>query len=417
MAPPPMYDARPPGQYGAPPGAGYGGQYPQQQPQGYQQYPQQHQGPQGPGYGQHHGYPQQPAYGPQQGYGAQPGYGQQQYGQQGYGQPISTSASQYQQPPAGHAQAPGAAAPHLQDYDLESAGPGQIRLDDGTVIDAAKLLTKDVDRKIRHAFIRKVYALLTVMLVVSFGMALFFNLYTPAAQWLVANIWLPIICMVAFMAVVCSKSYNSLGLPIPLPLHTSKPFFFIFPSPQKYLTLGISVKSRTPRHSPYLYVCFAAMACVPRLARKSPGNFIMLGVISVCMGVILGMTVGFVKTEAFAMAAGLTAAVTAAVTLFAFQTKWDFTGAAPYLFVVTILLLVFGIVASFFRSKILQLVYGAVGALVFSVYLLIDTQMMMGGNRKYQFSIDDYAFCCLSLFMDIINLFLFILRILQATDQ
>lgn len=70
----------------------------------------------------------------------------------------------------------------------------------------------------------------------------------------------------------------------------------------------------------------AAMSCSPKTARTSPTNYIMLGIISICMGFMLGYATGMVTTAAFAEAAGITSAVTLGLTLFAFQTKWDFTG-------------------------------------------------------------------------------------------
>jgi protein lifeguard len=48
------------------------------------------------------------------------------------------------------------------------------------------------------------------------------------------------------------------------------------------------------------------------------------------------------------------------------------------LFVAAIILMVFGIVAMFFPGKTITLVYASFGALLFSIYLVYDTQMMMG---------------------------------------
>ena len=45
----------------------------------------------------------------------------------------------------------------------------------------------------------------------------------------------------------------------------------------------------------------------------------------VCEGFMLGTVSAFYEQDAVIMAAGITAAVTIGLTLFAFQTKWDFT--------------------------------------------------------------------------------------------
>ena len=46
---------------------------------------------------------------------------------------------------------------------------------------------------------------------------------------------------------------------------------------------------------------------------------------AVCEGFMLGTVSAYYDQDAVLMAAGITAAVTIGLTLFAFQTKWDFT--------------------------------------------------------------------------------------------
>jgi len=161
-----------------------------------------------------------------------------------------------------------------------------------------------------------------------------------------------------------------------------------------------------------------AISCVPSVGRKFPLNYTLLAVIAVGMGLVLGYSTAATKTSAFATAAGMTAAVTFACSLFAWQTKYDFTGKGPYLIAFLVVLLVFGIVAAIVRNRIVQLVYASLGALLFSMYIVYDTQTIVGGkNRKYQLSIDDYCFGALTLYLDIINLFMMILQLLSLTDS
>ena len=54
---------------------------------------------------------------------------------------------------------------------------------------------------------------------------------------------------------------------------------------------------------------------------------------AVCEGYMLGTVSSFYETDAVIMAAGITAAVTLGLTLFAFQTKWDFTACGGRLLV------------------------------------------------------------------------------------
>jgi len=115
------------------------------------------------------------------------------------------------------------------------------------------------------------------------------------------------------------------------------------------------------------------------------------------------------------MAVGLCAAVCFGLTMFAFQTKWNFTVMGGALFVAVIILMIFGIVAIFIPGKTLTLVYASCGALLFSLYLVYDTQLMMGGKHKYSISPEEYIFAALNLYLDIVNIFLYILTIIGAS--
>ncbi len=45
-------------------------------------------------------------------------------------------------------------------------------------------------------------------------------------------------------------------------------------------------------------------------------------------------------------------------------------------------------------------------------YLVFDTQLMLGGKHKYTISPEEYIFAALNLYLDIINLFMFLLSII-----
>ena len=71
----------------------------------------------------------------------------------------------------------------------------------------------------------------------------------------------------------------------------------------------------------------------------------------------------------------------------------------------------------------LQNVYAGCGALLFSMFIVYDTQMIMGGKDVYgndrttkidYHNEDEYVFAALNLYLDIINLFLYILQLLQS---
>lgn len=137
------------------------------------------------------------------------------------------------------------------------------------------------------------------------------------------------------------------------------------------------------------------------------------------------------------IAMGLTAIMTVGLTIFAIQTKWDFTKLGGALFIAILLFIVAGIVASIIRSHYLDLVISCIGVLLFSIYLIRmfyssafeygiinkhlflsdDTQQIIGGNHKYQMSPEEYVLGAIALYLDIIEIFLYLLRIVAAAKN
>lgn len=221
------------------------------------------------------------------------------------------------------------------------------------------------DKSIRRGFIRKVYVILMGQLLITAAMIAYF-LYDKSARVFVRqNSWL----MFVAIAVV--------------------------------------------------FGAMIALACCGDLRRKAPMNFILLGLFTFAEGFMLAVVASQYQVDAVLMAVGITAVICLALTLFAFQTKWDFTMCGGFLFVCVIVLLIFGLIASIMAAtgngnRVVNLVYASLGALLFSVYLIYDTQMMMGGKHKYSISPEEYIFAALNLYVDIINIFVYILTIIGA---
>lgn len=60
-----------------------------------------------------------------------------------------------------------------------------------------------------------------------------------------------------------------------------------------------------------------------------------------------------------------------------------------------------------------DMVYGLVGATIFSFYLAYHTRLIVSGKHtKYQMNEQDYVYGAMSLYNDIINLFIYLLRVI-----
>jgi len=58
-------------------------------------------------------------------------------------------------------------------------------------------------------------------------------------------------------------------------------------------------------------------------------------------------------------------------------------------------------------------VYSFFGAALFSAFLAYDTRLIVGGKHsKYQMNEKDYVWGAMSIYMDVINIFIYLLRII-----
>jgi FtsH-binding integral membrane protein len=148
--------------------------------------------------------------------------------------------------------------------------------------------------------------------------------------------------------------------------------------------------------------------------RKSyPTNLLFLGGFTALEAYSISVIVSFYDTRIVLEALILTAGIFVALTLFACQTKYDFTSWMPYLFGGLWALVIFGFMAAFFPyNSTAELIYGGVAALIFSGYILVDTQLIM---RHYH--VEEEIAAAISLYLDVINLFLAILRILNSQSR
>lgn len=100
------------------------------------------------------------------------------------------------------------------------------------------------------------------------------------------------------------------------------------------------------------------------------------------------------------------------LTVYAIFTPTDFTVKWGIVIVILVAMLMLGIFSIFIWSPFLNNLYCCLGVICFGIYLVIDTQMIIGG-RRLEISMDDYVVGALILYIDIIQIFLYILQMLS----
>ncbi|KAJ3881122.1 UPF0005-domain-containing protein [Lentinula edodes] len=144
-----------------------------------------------------------------------------------------------------------------------------------------------------------------------------------------------------------------------------------------------------------------------------PLNFVLLSTFTIMEAFTLGVTVAFFDTKIVLQALLITLGVFLGLTLFTFQSKYDFEGLGPWLFGGLVALFMTGIVGMFIPfGQTMDLIYAAGGCLIFSGYIVYDTYLI---NAKL--SPDEFIMGAISLYLDFINLFISILRLLNNLQE
>lgn len=221
---------------------------------------------------------------------------------------------------------------------------------------------------VRGDFVKKVYSILSVQLLVTFGVAYFVNNLIQQNPEVATGVYgLSLLVLVCTMCVLC---------------------------------------------------------CCSQLMRQFPYNYAILGLVTVAISCSVGFVTYRYKTESVLLAVATTALIFFCLTAYACFTKTDWTGMGPYLAAGLMAMLAFGFMMQIFcmfgmcPGTLMHKVYAGAGVLLFTMYIVYDTQMIVGGTHaKHQYTVDDYAFAALNLYLDIINLFLYLLQLFGSRNE
>lgn len=158
------------------------------------------------------------------------------------------------------------------------------------------------------------------------------------------------------------------------------------------------------------------ISCVEKARRSFPTNMLLLGAFTAVQAFLVGTLSAYYNIEAVAIAFAVTSAAVIAITIFAINTKIDVTKYGTLLLVALVAFIVLLIMGMFWVNKVLWLVLSGIACLIFSAYLLYDIQLVMGG-RYYSISPDEYIFAALNIYLDIINMFIWMLSLIGLASS
>ena len=154
-----------------------------------------------------------------------------------------------------------------------------------------------------------------------------------------------------------------------------------------------------------------AIVCCRSLARRVPINFILLALFTISFSFIVAFCTVPYDAAAVIQAGGATALTTIALTVYAWRTEEDHTMCGGMLYIlsaaVTMLILSF---ALFSPATLIIPFLSALVVVLYGLFLVYDTQIV-AGKGHHKLSIDDYILGALIIYLDIIMLFLELLKI------
>lgn len=204
---------------------------------------------------------------------------------------------------------------------------------------------------IRMAFVRKVYAVLTIQLLVTIMLAAIPMFHQPTRQFMLQS---PGLVMLA----------GILGL-----------------------------------------VLIFVLQCVRRV---HPWNIVIVTLFTLCEAYVISACTLTVNAVAVGEAALMTLGIFLALTLYTCNSKRDFSGMGAGLFAALVGFLIATIIGIFISSSLMHTVLAAAGAILFSLFIVYDTDRIL--NRT---DLDDWAGAAIELYLDVINLFINLLALLR----
>mmetsp|Transcript_3161 Transcript_3161/g.5878 ORF Transcript_3161/g.5878 Transcript_3161/m.5878 type:complete len:392 (+) Transcript_3161:68-1243(+) len=232
-------------------------------------------------------------------------------------------------------------------------------------------------RESRNSFIVKVYAILTGQLVLVALSALLFGRYPALGRWMMTS---------------------SAGRVVP--------WASIFISTMTVMFMTVSERAR----------------------QVAPLKWQLLGLFSISEAIVVGLISSFYKSKTVMSAVLSTAVATMSVTMYTLlnkNSKRDLSQWGASLSSMGMIFVCYGILHLLSISGILppeflpynETVYCFLGTSLFTLYLAYHTRLVVSGKHsKYQLNEKDYVFGAVLLYNDIINIFLYMLRLL-ADDR
>lgn len=169
------------------------------------------------------------------------------------------------------------------------------------------------------------------------------------------------------------------------------------------------------------FVSYLILVCVESARRSTPCNFILLTVLTLGYALVAAVTSCRYDTKVVLFAFAATGISCFLIAAFARTTSFDMTNCGTTLCLIGLAHMLIGtvmvlILVPMGYANVASLIISIAGALLASLYLVFDLQLIMGG-RKCELSPEEYILGAIMLYTDIIQIFIYLLEIFSRLSS
>ncbi|GMR57956.1 hypothetical protein PMAYCL1PPCAC_28151, partial [Pristionchus mayeri] len=170
------------------------------------------------------------------------------------------------------------------------------------------------------------------------------------------------------------------------------------------------------------FILYCAILCVPNLRKSFPINIILAFLMAACLGALVAQLCAFYTVDSIILCVALLVVSVASIAAFSIQTKFDMRQCAGVVILLTMYLFWIGIFSFgymwwWYGARWYYMLYSVIACTLFMIYLAIDIQLIMGGRRKFAISPEEYVYAAVQIFIDVVYIFIYLLQILGVVKN
>lgn len=166
-------------------------------------------------------------------------------------------------------------------------------------------------------------------------------------------------------------------------------------------------------------ILYITLMCYKICRQIFPLNIILLGLFTLAFSYLAAVITCRYKNYIILGSIGITLGICVIIIILALFLPCDITKYWMYLLIGSLVVMLTGIIVMiiglFLKLKVLFIVYSGIVALLFSLYLWFDIQMIMGGKR-ISLDTDEYIAGAISLYVDVMQIFLSVASIFHLSS-